>query len=523
MVARIARLRVTMLCVPFAGGVKNALRAVVARLLLLVLAAGLAAAPIIFANNDATLLGRYDVAFGALLLMTAFGVPLFAPGATLDRRMFQQYPVTPAKLTLALLVTSPLTWTGLAVLVWLGTFVTLRLDMLTWNALAVVSLCVAVISVPVYAVFAGALGDLFGNSERRQLLRKAIGVAVIISVMPVVLMLTVSLAKGEGSQQLADTANAFGWSPFGAAFAVLHTASAGIDSTLLQLGITVATIALAVGGAISLTTALMTRVARPAAGTSMSSSLGWFEYFNQGPAMAIGARSLTYWMHDPRYRVSLAAIPVIPVLVVGVLLIAGVDVAHLALIPLPLVLIMVGWMIHNDIATDSTALWIHVASGVNGKQDRFGRLVPVFVLGVPVLIIGASISVLVLGNWQAAPAVLGLGFVALCASAALSSVVSVLSPYPTSRPGESPFVQPAWQGAGAGFSQTLAFLGAAVLTAPVFWVIFMTPDLGITPSLTVFAAALVYGSLIVLLGIVLGGMVYNRRSSELLAFTQMFD
>lgn len=523
MVARILRLRVALLAAPFTGGARNAVRAIIARLLLLVLAASLAAAPILFAQNDAQVLGRYDVAFGSLILLAAFLIPLFVPSATIDRRALQQYPATPARVALALLVTAPVTWIGLAALVWVGTFVALRVDMLEWNALSILSLVVALVSIPVYGVFGGALGDLAANSQRLSLLRKGLGVATLISVLPLVLMLTVALVRGEGAKQLADTAQSFSWTPFGAAFAVLHTGAEGIDSIVLQLGIHVAMLALAVGGTISLTTGLMTRVERPAHGASMSSSLGWFEYFSQGPAMSIGARSLTYWMRDPRYLVSLVAIPVIPVLVVGVLLFAGVDGAHLALIPLPLVLIMVGWMVHNDIATDSTALWIHVASGVKGSQDRLGRLIPVFVLGVPVLILGASISVLVLGNWEATPAVIALGFVALCTSAALSSVVSVLSPYPTSRPGESPFVQPAWQGAGAGFAQTLAFLGSAVLTAPVFFVIFANPEIGFGQSLMVLVGSLVYGGLVLAAGIALGGLVYNRRSSELLAFTQMFD
>src|SRR5699024_8728344 len=137
-----------------------------------------------------------------------------------------------------------------------------------------------------------------------------------------------------------------------------------VSEVSLLIGVTVATIALGVGAYLSLVTMAHSRVERPAPSASMSQSLGWFDYLPGNPAMSIGARALTYWMKDARYRVALAAIPIIPVLVLGVLRFAGVPFQDLALIPLPLMLIMVGWMIHNDIATDSTALWVHIASGV---------------------------------------------------------------------------------------------------------------------------------------------------------------
>ena len=42
-----------------------------------------------------------------------------------------------------------------------------------------------------------------------------------------------------------------------------------------------------------------------------------------------------------------------------------------------------GWSLHNDVAYDRTAIWLHVASGVRGVADRVGRLVPVLIVGIP--------------------------------------------------------------------------------------------------------------------------------------------
>src|SRR5699024_3440883 len=139
------------------------------------------------------------------------------------------------------------------------------------------------------------------------------------------------------------------------------------------------------------------------------------------------------------------------------------------------------------------------------------------------LLFGTSLTVLLLGNWSAFPAVFALGFVALASSTAISSVVSVLRPYPTSRPGESPFVQPAWQGAGSGLAQTLAFLGSVLLTLPIVWLVFPGESLGVGESFAIFGGALVYGAVLAVIGVLLGGWIYNRRESELLAFTQVFD
>ena len=524
MVTRLLKLRVALALSPFRGGSGSILLACVLRALYVLGAAGFAATPVLIAGlEDSSRLAQLDIVFGALLLTGMTVLVLCVPRFHLDARTLSPYPVSPVRLSLGLLATAPVTWSGVAGAVWLSTFVSLRSELITWNVLTVAAVIMIAVLMIVSTRAAGTLGAVVSQRLRTHSLRQGIGILILVAMVPILVLIGVSVSRADGAAQLSETSSLFAWTPFGAAFSILGSDDAAVEAAIMQLGSTVAVASILVGVIISLTTALMQRLDFPAEGIMRDNPLGWFGYLPNTPVMTIGARSLTYWMKDPRYIVSLAAIPIIPILVVGTLLIAGVQPSHLAVLPIIIVLVLLGWMVHNDIATDSTAMWIHVASGIRGLQDRIGRLVPVFVFGVPILVLGTSITVLVMGNWQAFPAVFATGSVALCVSAGLSSVVSALKPYPTSRPGESPFVQPTWHGAGAGISQTVSLMGSAVLVAPPAWVLLTQPDIGLGGSLTVSAVALLYGVVVLVTGVFIGSAVYNRRSSELLAFTQMFD
>ena len=79
--------------------------------------------------------------------------------------------------------------------------------------------------------------------------------------------------------------------------------------------------------------------------------------------------------------------PIAGVLTVVPLLVAGVPLDVAATLPVAVMALFFGWLPHNDVAYDSTAFWIHVASGVRGIPDRLGRLVPVVLFAVPTLAI----------------------------------------------------------------------------------------------------------------------------------------
>ena len=132
---------------------------------------------------------------------------------------------------------------------------------------------------------------------------------------------------------------------------------------------------------------------RPISGRERG-GLGWFGVAPGTPGGAISARSLVYWFRDRRYIVNILVIPVAAAITAVPLLIAGVPLEIVALVPVPFAALFLGWLPHNDVAYDSTALWMHVASGVRGWSDRIGRLVPVLLIGLPLLAIAIPIAIL---------------------------------------------------------------------------------------------------------------------------------
>ncbi len=145
-------------------------------------------------------------------------------------------------------------------------------------------------------------------------------------------------------------------------------------------------------------------------------------------------------------------------------------------------------------------------------------------IGLPLVVIGSSVTVTVNGDWRLLPAIIGMNLAILLVAAASSSIFSALMPYPATRPGDSPFAQPAVQGSGAGLAQTLSMLFALVFSVPP---VLVSAYAIIQPTLIDNAVALgfgaVWGLIILGLGILVGGRVFDRGAPELIALTQTFD
>ncbi len=159
---------------------------------------------------------------------------------------------------------------------------------------------------------------------------------------------------------------------------------------------------------------LLTTTERPAS-VRERGGLGWFAVAPGTPGGAIAARSLVYWLRDRRYLVNLVVIPIAAAVTTVPLLIAGVPLEIVALVPVPFAALFLGWLPHNDVAYDSTAVWMHIASGVRGVSDRVGRLVPVLLVGIPLLAVAIPVAIGGIGRWAVLPALIGV-----CASLFLS-------------------------------------------------------------------------------------------------------
>ena len=248
---------------------------------------------------------------------------------------------------------------------------------------------------------------------------------------------------------------------------------------------------------------------------------GWFRRLPSTPTGAIAARSVTYWVRDPRYRAVLGFLPFVPIVIIAASLIGGIPLAWASLLPLPVMIVLVAVSTtHNDVAYDSTAVWTHVAAQTRGSHDRIGRLFPPLALGGILLVVGTPLTAWAHGDPQIIPVVLGTGLALLLGGAGVASGISAQFPYAAPRPGDPAFQQPQVQGSTGSGAQALALfatlvVGAPAIAAGVMWLI----DPSIPWNWISLLVGVWAGLIALFIGIRAGGGVFDRRGPELLAFT----
>ena len=247
---------------------------------------------------------------------------------------------------------------------------------------------------------------------------------------------------------------------------------------------------------------------------------GWFRRVRSTPTGAVAARSFIYWRRDPRYRVALTVLPVVPIVTLLACWVAGIPLSVAALIPLPLVVLLLAWStLHNDVAYDSTAMWVHVAAQTRGLHDRVGRMLPVLAMGLPVVLSGTVATAWAYGDWMIAPGVFGVSSALLLGGIGVSSLISARFPYPATRPGDAPFQQPLVEGASgadtqAGSLMLILLVAGPAVTATVFHVVGVAGPW----NWIALAAGLVAGLAVLGIGLRVGGASFDRRAPELLEF-----
>ena len=523
MAVRLFRLRVALLGGGFRGSFGKALRTVCVLAVLAAAAVALALAPALFVD-DARERSVVDLLIGAAVLFAVFAVPFFENRRLLEPRQLAQVPASSGAVAWGLLASTVITWPFFLLVVWLAVLASSRPE---WHDPAWV-LPVATVLAAVFAVCSvrvmSLLSKLLAGHRFAGALR-TVGVVLVVALLPLAVFVGATVFAPGGFETAERAADAIALTPFGAPFAAVEAAATGdLDLALLSLGILVAAIVVLLAIWFPLVAASNQRIERPDAPGIARSGLGWFERFSARPAQVIAARQLTYWARDPRYRVALFAIPLAPIFMMLALWVAGAPLPAIALVPLPVILLLLGWSQHNDVAMDSTAIWEHVASGTRGTADRAGRLAPVLMIGVPLAVIGSSITVTVVGDWRILPAVVGMNLGVLLVACAVSSVFSVLTPYPATRPGDSPFVQPQWSGSGSGLAQTVAMVLALALAAPPVWfAVQAVIDVEFAANMWALGFGVGYGFVVLVLGVVIGGWLFDRSGPELIAVTQVFD
>lgn len=519
MVAQLLRLRLQLLANGFRRSAWQVIGIVVGTAagiaVVVLVGSGLIAlrfAPDELTRNLLVIVGSF-VVLGFVLLPLVFGID-----DDMDPRRFALVGLKPRELTNGLLFAALVSVPSVVILILCGFTVA------TWSrgpipaVLAVISATVAVATCVLAARVMTALASLLLSTRRSRELTGVIGALVLVLIAPAVILLSSVDWTRDGAAALGDAADVVSWTPFGAVWSVPGDAAMGdVTSALLKLLIAVVTAALLwIAWNRLVAHMLVTPQREPAAKTY--GGMGWFDVLPGRPASVIAARSMSYWARDSRYLVSILIIPIVPVIMILPFLVVGVPLQTLSLLPLPVMAIFLGWSLHNDLAFDSTAIWLHLVSGVRGYADRIGRMFPVLLIGIPLVVVGSMVSMHFYGDWAALPSMLGVSSALFLGGVGLSSYISARLPYPAALPGDSPFQQPQSSGTLAGLSQSLGLIGSLLVAAPALYFAW----LGITqdPSLHLYAliSGVGAGVLAVIVGVWAGGRVFDRRGPEIMAF-----
>lgn len=475
------------------------------------------------------LLTMRDASTDAVLVVTVLGGsavtlgfalgPLFGVvDDPLDPRRFALFGLPPGRLAVVLAVVGLISVPILVllpvavctVIVWAGRGVPVGV-----GAPAIV---LGVLTCALLARVCMALASLFLRERRSRELSGVFVLVVLVAVVPVGVFLSSLEWRGSVPPQLRDAVEALSMTPIGAAWAVPGLVAAG-ESPLLATLIAVGTlVALGLLWAWLVRRALTT-TERPATGRARG-GLGWFGVAPGTPGGAIAARSLLYWFGDRRYVVNGLVIPFAAAITAVPLLVAGVPAEIVALVPVPFAALFLGWLPHDDLAYDSTAIWMHIASGVRGVSDRIGRLVPVLLVGIPLLAVAVPVAISLHGRWAMLPALTGVCAVLFLSGLGLSSISSVVAPYAVSRPGESPFQQPQRTGSGGAITQGVVILGVLVVSAPVLWCGWLAVGGDAEAATVALWGGLVIGFGVLAVGVAIGSSVFERSGGRLMEFAE---
>ncbi|GAA1972852.1 hypothetical protein GCM10009718_05940 [Isoptericola halotolerans] len=541
MVAHFVRLKLTLLANTLRRSVWQTIGLAVALLYGLTVITFLVGAAVVGGRADPALTGQVLTVVGAAVVLGWWVVPLFAFGvdSTLDPLRFATYAIPRRRLLAGLAaagaVSVPAVVTLLAGLgaafAWASDPVALLAALL--GAVAAFALCVVG-----SRATTTLLAPLLDSRRYREILM-VVAIVPLLAVGPFFAWLGSSADRqvdgsgvtvtttGPGEELLSGITTLAGiasWTPFGAPWALAGAVHDGAwPAALARLAVVVVTLAAAVVvWDRSLARTLVTPRGDGAA-TASRRGLGWFARVPATPTGAVAARCATYWVRDPRYAASLALVPLLPVVLVAVALSSGAG-TELFLVVAPTAAFILGIGLSNDVGYDNTAFALHVAAGVPGRADRWGRVIPVAVVGVPLVVAFAVAAVLVSGRWDALPAVLGTSLGVLGVGVGVSSVASARLVYPVPKPGESAFKTPQGATVATMVAQAVAFAIVAVLTAPtVVLALLGLFGVGSGYGWAALAVGLVSAVVALVVGVRWGARVYERRQPELLAQVTAFS
>ncbi|MER7797633.1 hypothetical protein [Microbacterium sp. NPDC096154] len=519
MAAYILRLRFDLLVGALRGTASHAISRAAGLLVLGAIAALACAGTLTLVETPAPVAFALLVLAGSAVTLTFAAGPVVAGAVDpLDPRRFGVLGMQPSPLAWILAGAGFISVPAIAVLAF---DISAAIVWAAHGVPAIVSVLAAVLHAATCVLLARlsmAFGSAVLRTRRTRELSGLFVLGILVVLVPVIVFLSSLEWRGRVPSALATAAEVLAVTPLGAAAAfpgalALDDGRAAWFAALVAVG----TLALAAFGWRRVVERALTTIDNPAEARGRG-GLGWFALVPGTPGGAIAARGLVYWLRDSRYLVNIAIIPIAGLLPAVPLLIAGVPAPVVALVPVPIMALFFGWLPHNDVAYDSSAVWMHIASGVRGLADRVGRLVPVTVIAVPVLAIAIPIATAVYGRWAVLPAIAGVAACLFLTGLGLSSIASVLAPYAVSRPGDSPFQQPQRSDSTGVAAQAVVMIGAIALSAPALWLGWSTVTEGVEHAVTTMWTGLGIGIGVLLACVAIGSWLFERRQDRTMAF-----
>ncbi|CAD6011494.1 transporter [Agreia sp. COWG] len=521
MVATLVRLRFLILGNTLKGKPWQIVAVVIGGLYGLGVLFGVVAGLVALSFLPAELARTITVLGGAAAVLGWIVLPLIGPGTdqTVDPARLAIFPIPINQLVLALAVSGVLGVPGIV------TSIAALATAATWwqhPLAAVAAIVCAVIGVFTCVVGSRAVTALSSGVGGGRRFREAKGILVFIPLIllgPIFIGLT-ALLRGS-FDTLPSVADVVAWTPLGAIWSVPGYIATG-DPLRAAAGFAIGIVTLALL-AVLWRSSLRHALENPSRGSSPTKAgtrkLGFFSLFPATPWGAVASRALTYWIRDPRYAQSLIVIPLVPVF----LFVYSGNFDNFGLLNAlgPIVALLLALSIYTDVSYDNTAFALHLSTGVSGRDDRLGRVVALGVFAVPVSVMLTVGSVWFTNSWQVLPGLLGLVFGLLLSGLALSSVLSGRFAFPVPAPGENPFKAKPGGGFALMLSTFATWGGLMVLVLPetVLAVVgFVTGD-AIWGWLAL-VVGLLLGSVLLVIGVRVGGAVLDRRGPELLVQLQ---
>ncbi len=234
-------------------------------------------------------------------------------------------------------------------------------------------------------------------------------------------------------------------------------------------------------------------------------------------ATAVRSRLLRYWFSDPRYLANMMGVFVFPVVFIALVMpVTGLDVRWSFAAPV-LLAASIGWGRHNDVAYDSSALWLDVVSGRIGTDVLRGRMSAIVAWALPATLVACAAIVMWSGLWHIAPALVGACVGVLGLTLGVAAVSSVLFPYRAPAPGENPLGAEVGS-VGAGLVAQLVSSTATVVLLPLV-IVPLVLALAVDPrwAWLACAAGFAMGPIAYIAGVRVAGRAYDSRAGRLLA------